>query len=161
MSAIRLKISDLAIVTGYTRFQLRGLLDEVFPKSSLGEKVGAQRTFSPRDLLVVAVICEIERKYGVKRSMLCSVGDVVRRVLGGPRVVNREARLLVTFAPPRTTYLTPDAPVGDGLIVALGPLFAVVDEYLGAGGPRGEATQSMLPLPPAIATRRGGAVRSR
>jgi len=163
MRHVRLKISDLAAVTGYTRFQMRGLLSEVFPHP--GRKKGAaasQRTFSPHDLLVIAVACEIERKYGVKRALLALVGEALRKTLTGPRAANRNARLVVTFAPPEVTYLVSEAPVSEGLVLMLGGLFAKVDEYLGVSGSANDSNQTDLPLTPALVRgHRGGSSHGR
>lgn len=165
MRPIELKISELAVVTEYSRFQVDGLLKQVFA-NSLGKKAGSQRTFSPQDLLVAAVACEIEQKYGVERKKLALVGDALRQTLTGPRRANREARLLVTFSPPVATYLVPDAAVAEGLVVKLSGLFAKVDEFLGVSGPSRESAQAILPLKPAIVNvnvtaRRGSGSRSR
>lgn len=135
---------------------MRGLLDEIFPKIERGNCISAQRAFSPHDLLVVAVACEIERKYGVKRSLLASTTEVLRSALKGPRTASRAARLVVTFAPPMATYLTQSAIVQEGLVIPLGRLFAKVDDYLGVGGISGNATQAMLPLSPSIVTKNLG-----
>lgn len=162
MRHVRLKISDLATVTGYTRFQMRGLLDEVFPNPERGKGTASQRIFSPHDLLVVTVACEIEQKYGVKRAVLALVSEVLRETLTGPRTASRDARLAVTFMPPTATYLVPDATVPEGLVLALGTLFAKVDEYLGVAGPSSDSAQAVLPLSPAIVTaHRGGGSRGR
>ena len=162
MPSIQLKISDLTKVTGYTRFQMRGMLDEVFPVSAHVKDGGSQRTFSPQELLLVAVACEIEKKYGVRRSVLALASESLRKALTGPRASNREARLVVTFEPPTATYLVSDAPVREGLVLELGHLFALVDEYLGVAGPGGGSAQALLPLSPMMVThRRGSSSRSR
>ena len=154
MPAIELWISDLAAVTGYTRFQMRGLLDEVFPAPTRNKKMRSQRTFSPQELLLVTVACELERKYGVKRNVLSTVGAPLRQSLTGPRKASRDARLVVTFTPPAATYLEPEAPVKEGLVLALGGLFEKVDEYLGVVRSNHDSGQSMLALSPAIVTNR-------
>lgn len=162
MRPIRLKISELADATGYTRYQLRGLLSEVFVSHPLGKKAGAQRTFSPQDLGVVAALCAIERDYAIDRKKLALVAEDLRRALSGPRTANRNARLMLTFNPPSAVYLNIDAFVPEGLLVALGPIFAQVDEYLGVSGPASaEPKQPILPLRPAIATARRHVARNR
>lgn len=162
MRAIQLRISHLAKVTGYSRFQIRGLLNEVFRNPVLGRKAGAQRTFSPQELLVVVVCCEIEQAFGISRRKLGLVGEALRRTLTGPRAANREARLLVTLMLPAATYLDDDAFVREGIVVHLGALFARVDEYLGVSGSARVSAQGVLPLRPAIATaRRSSGTRSR
>lgn len=163
MRVRQLKISDLATVAGYTRFQMHGLLDEVFPgPARAGKKTRSRRAFSPQDLIVITVACELERSYGVKRSVLASVSEPLRNALTGPRKASREARLVVTFTPPAATYLVPDAPVTEGLVLPLGPLFAKVDEYLGVAESSRDGGQAILALSPAIVTnRRGGSPRAR
>lgn len=162
MRLLQLKISDLATVTGYTRFQMHGLLDAVFPASTrVGKKARSQRVFFPQDLIVIAVISELARKYGVSRSVLASVSELLRQALTGPRKATRKAHLVVTFNPPMVTYLEADAPVMEGLVLPLGPLFAKVDEYLGAAESSREGGQAILALSPTIvANRRGGSSRA-
>lgn len=162
MRPIRLKVSAIEAVTGYSRFQLRGLLAEVFPNPARGKRTGAHRTFSRQELLMAAVVCEIEQKYGVERKKLATAAEALRCELTGPRAANRDARLLITFTPPTVKYLDNGVPLTEGLIVRLGPLFEKVDEYLGASSPSRDTAQSILPLRPTIATgsRRGGS-RSR
>jgi hypothetical protein len=153
---LRLRVSDLANVTGYSRFQIRGLLAEVFQDPPLGRKSGSQQTFSPQELLVVAVVCEIEKIFGVGRKRLALVSEALRATLTGPRSVNRGAKLLLTFAPPAAKYLDDDVGVIEGLVVQLGPKFAKVDEYLGVSGTAYTSLQAELPMHPVIATARGG-----
>ena len=162
MRPIRLKTSAIEDVTGYSRFRLRGLLSEVFPSPARMEGASSHRTFSPQDLLVASVACEIEQKYGVERKKLASIANALRQALRGPRGANRNARLLIIFAPPTATYLDVNASVSEGLVVALGPLFAKVDEYLGVSSSSHENVQPILSLRPSIAaSRRSGSSRSR
>lgn len=163
MAAVELWISDLADCANYTRFQMHGLLNQVFPDATRGgKKARSQRTFSPQDLIVVTVACEMETKFGVKRNMLASISKPLRQALSGPRKASREARLVVTFTPPTATYLEPDAPVTEGVVLALGSLFERVDEYLGVTGSSRDGGQAALPLSPAVVTnRRSGTPRAR
>lgn len=144
-----------------SRFQIDGLLKDVFRSRARGKRARSHRTFTPQDLIVVAVANEMEQKYGVKRIMLARIGDQLREALTGPRKASREARLVVTFTPPTATYLAPDAPVREGVVVQLGPLFAKVDEYLGASGSSHDSGQAVLPLSPASVTPRRGVSRNR
>lgn len=160
MRKIQLKISDLARVADISRFQVDGLLKDVFSNRPLGMKAsGSHRSFTPQELLVFAVAYEIEQKYGVKRSTLALAGEQLRQALTGPRKASRESRLVVTFDPATATYLDPGVPAAEGIVVQLGPLFEKVDEYLGVSGSRRKST-AILPLRPVIATaRRGGSRR--
>jgi hypothetical protein len=110
---------------------------------------------------VFVVAHEIEQKYGVKRSMLAMAGEHLLQTLNRPRPANRDSsRLAITFSPPSVTYLEPDARIGEGLVLPLGPLFEKVDGYLGVSGPNREGT-AILPLRPVIAAVRRGGSRSR
>lgn len=91
--------------------------------------------------------------------MLARVREPLRQALNGPRPANRDARLLVTFAPPAVTYLEPNAQVEEGLVLKLGPQFTKVDEYLGVSGSSENSAQVALPLRPTIATGRRGIIR--
>lgn len=154
MRPIQLKISDLARVADVSRFQVDGFLKDVFSEHPLGKKGrGSHRTFTPQELLIFAVAYEIEQTFGVRRSMLALVGEQLRRALAGPRSVNRESRLAVTFLPATATYLEPVDLAREGIVVQLGPLFARVDEYLGVSGPSGNRSP-ILPLRPVVATSR-------
>lgn len=159
MRPIQLKISDLARVADITRFQARGLLEEVFATEAFGRTSGgAHRTFTPQEMLVYVVAHEVEHKYGVKRSSLALIGEHLRKALMGPRPASREARLLVMFTPPSATYLESGSQVVEGIVLRLGPLFARVDEYLGVSGVRVESNLE-LPFPSVIATARAGGVQ--
>jgi hypothetical protein len=136
---IQLKISDFADAAEVTRFQVDGFLKEVFSSRPLGKKSsgGSHRGFTPHELLVFVVALEIERKYGVKRNVLASVGEPLCQALTGPRrAASRDSRLLVAFEPPSAVYLDASMPVQEGIVVPLGPLFERVDEFLGFNGDR-------------------------
>jgi hypothetical protein len=133
----------------------------VFRNSALGKRGAGQQTFSPQELLVVAVACEIEEKFGVTRKRMALIGEALRLTLMGPRSANRNARLLVTFAPPAVSYLESSTPVAEGLVLPLGPRFARVDEYLGVAGERRDYQQAALPLRPIATPRRAAGPRSR
>jgi hypothetical protein len=149
MMPVQLKISDLALVTGYTRFQVDGLIKQVFGQS-LGKIAGAQRTYSPRDLLVVAVASQIEQRFATDRKALARVGDALRAALNGPRSANRDARLVVTFDPPSVVYLDRPVAVEEGIVIKLGSVFAKVDGFLGLSGNEDMGAQSPLPMAPTL-----------
>lgn len=153
MLSVQLKISDLAQVTGYTRFQIDGLIKQVFGQS-LGKMTGAQRTYSPQDLLVVAVASQIEERFATDRKALAQVGNALRAVLNGPRSANRDAKLVVTFVPPSVVYLDRSMAVEEGIVIKLGAVFAKVDGFLGMSGREQIGTQAPLPIAPTLVARR-------
>jgi len=110
---------------------------------------------------VIAVACEIEREYGVERKKLAVAAGALCRALARPRPADRDARLLLTFTPPAASYLEPNTPATEGLLVRLGPVFVRIDEYLGVSGPSEQAAQAQLPLRPTLASGRRGGSHSR
>jgi hypothetical protein len=152
---------DLTQVTGYTRFQLDGFLEQVFTDVGIGNRSRVQRTFTPQDLLLVAVMCEVEHRYGIDRKKLAKVAHALRKTLAVPRPANRNARLLLSFEPPAAQYLDSDALVAEGIVLPLGSIFAEVDEYLGVSTRAIAPAQSSLRLPPTMATVRRSGSRER
>ena len=132
MVSSQLTITDLCRVTDYTRDQMRGLLDLTLPqRSSKGARVA--REFRAQELIFVAVMAELETRYGIKRGHVVAVAKRLSQTLSGPKPLNRQARLVVTFEPPKVTYVDETNPVLDGVILSLGPIFDRVDQYVRAG----------------------------
>jgi len=127
-----LTITDLCQVTGYTRYQLRGLLDVVLPeKRSKGPRVARQ--FSTQELLVIATMSDLETRLGIKRGHIALISRRLSQVLSGPRLVNRQARLVITFSPPSVLYMSAVAPANDAVVLSLGPIFERVDRHITEG----------------------------
>lgn len=140
-------MADVCEVTEYTRDQLRGMLRDLPPfLESLSE--GRNRTFSRVELLTICVITQMEVRYGIKRSAIAQIVQQMVSTLSGPRSIDPRARLNVIVEPPLVTFLAEDAPVSEGLLVPLGPIFKRVDHYLGAH-PDMDG-QAELPLGPVI-----------
>jgi len=126
-----LTINDLCQISGYSRHQMRGLLD-VLPIQ--GNRSGGARvanTYTGLDLLLVVVCCKLETKYGLKRQVVGEVASRLVPALSGPSRVAPQARLVVTFDPVDVIYVEEaNVAVPDGLVVALEPVFALVDAHL-------------------------------
>lgn len=131
MASIIITASDIGRVTGYTRNQVRGLLDKLPGFAETETVPGVAREYSRTDLLVLAAIHHLEAKNRVQREALGSVVTAVKTVLSGPKTINRDARLIISFDPPAVTYLAAaSAAVQEGIVIALGPIFERVDDYL-------------------------------
>jgi len=155
MVSSQLTMTDLCRVTGYTRDQVRGLLDVALPeRSSKGPRVA--REFRPQELILVAAMTELETRFGIKRSHVAVVAKRLAQVLSGPKSLNREARLLIAFDPPKVTYAAELIPTVDGVVMSLGLIFDRVDRYVSAAA-AGSTRQQPLRLGPTMlrtATRR-------
>jgi hypothetical protein len=127
-----LTVTDVCRVTGYTRYQLRGLLGEVLPeKASNGPRVA--REFTPHELLVIATVSELETRIGIRRAHIAIISKQLSDVLSGPRLVNRDARLVISFAPPSVSYVSDSTPANDAVVLSLGRIFERVDRYISEG----------------------------
>lgn len=146
----RLTAADVCAVTGYTRDELHALLRILEPYCTDKPSPRVARKFTPRDLIVLGVTQILEERYGLRRTAVAELGLHLQNALAGPRGVNRDARLSVSVRPPRVDYLEADVVATEGLVVALGPLFEKVDDYLSF------EPQLSLQFGPSLVTRRYG-----
>ena len=80
--------------------------------------------------MVLGVTQVLEQRYGMRRTAVAELGSQLQESPSGPRLVNRRARLAVTVDPAVVEYLNESAAITEGLVVAFGPLFEKVDQYL-------------------------------
>ena len=130
MSSRSLTMSDLLAISGYTRDQMRGLLDAMPAYASRNTQVRVAKQYTAQDLLVVRACSQLESRYGLQRGVVAGFSDSMRSVLSGPRPVSATARLLLTFEPVDVRYVEATESIGEGLLFPLAPIFQAVDEYL-------------------------------
>ena len=130
MSSRSLTMADLLAISGYTRDQMRGLLDAMPAYASRNTQVRVARQYIAQDLLVIRTCSQLESRYGLQRGAVAGFSDGLRSALSGPRPVSATARLLLTFDPPNVRYVEDTESIGEGLMVPLAPIFQAVDEYL-------------------------------
>jgi len=127
---------DISKVTGYSRNQVRGLLDDLPIYSEQAAEPRVAREYTRSDLLVLTVIHQLEARIGVRRKSLAPIVEPLRKALSGPKTINRDARLLISIDPPDVSYLaTVDTPAKDGILVSLESIFDRVDGHLDFGLP--------------------------
>jgi hypothetical protein len=155
----KLTAADVQKVTGYSRNQLRGLLDELPAYSGQAPSVRIAREFTPHDLIVLSVVSILESRVGLRRRAIVAISELLRKVLSGPKKVNRGARLMVSFDPPLVSYIASGLPSRDGVLISLGPIFERVDRYLGYADSASAQLQPNLRLGPTLISteRRKGA----
>lgn len=150
MKSRKITATDIREVTGYSRDQLRGLLDRLPIHSGRKTTPRVAREFTRADLTMLAVVHALEARHSVRREAIASIMEMLRKTLTGPKTVNRGARLLISIDPPAANYLTGDVPPQDGILISLGPIFERIDAYLGHGFPNTDRAQSELKLGPAL-----------
>lgn len=148
----KITASDLRGASGYDAGGLRAVLDHLQSVSCLPspKKARAAIVYSRLDVSLVAVMYELDTKFGLRKAAMPRIGPAVRDALARPRDVNPDARLVVTIDPPTVRYLEKPEPVDIGIVMPLRPVFTKVDGYLGLS----LGAVASLPLTP-------GAVRKR
>lgn len=122
---------DIQTVTGYSRDQLRGLLDLIDPLlGTFPHEPGTSRIFSSHEFLTIVLCCELENAYGMKRKVVTSFAAELGKVLSRPREVAENPRLILTFNPPLASYFEKEEIVQQGLVVPLTEIFKKVDGHL-------------------------------
>lgn len=136
MTSRSLTVSDLLAISGYTRDQMRGLLEAMPAYASRNSQVRVAKQYTAQDLLIVRTCSQLESRYGLQRSTVASFSDALRLVLSGPRPLSSTARLLFSFEPLNVRYVEATEAVEEGLLIPLAEIFHAVDEYLLPGRAR-------------------------
>jgi len=160
VSSRSLTMADLLVISGYTRDQMRGLLDAIPAYASRNTRVRVAKQYTAQDLLLVRTCSQLECRYGLQRGVVASFSDALRSVLSGPKPVSATARLLLTFDPADVRYVEANDSFEEGLLVPLAPIFHAVDEYLLPGrqqldwgqrelgfGPQAVISPAVVPAP--------------
>jgi hypothetical protein len=162
MPSKALTSADLSELTGYTRHQLRALLAELPAYQTRAERPRVAREYTKHDLAVIAVCCELDTRYGLRRDAIAAVSPFLAQALLGPRTAGKDIHLIVSCVPPCVQYVE-DVPVGvrEGLVLPLRQLFARLDNYFTAEYVPGSQHQRSLDLGPMpVSPTRGTAARS-
>lgn len=149
-----LTAADVCEITGYSRNQLRGVLDELPPWRDQIGPARVAREFNAQDLIVLSVVHALETTYAIRRNAVANLMSPLRAALAGPKPVNREAKLLLSILPPSVRYIKDAELVGEGLVVPLLAFFERVDHYRRYDMPGGHVDQADLKLGPTIISNR-------
>lgn len=158
-------VADLAALTGYSRDQLRGLLAELPLFTQRKGEARVANIYSSHDVLVVALCCRLETRYGLKRAAVAALSEVIARCVAVPRPLAQGARLVLDLQPPAAHYFERVDDLTDGLVVALDPIFATIDAFLAGSFVVSSMSQRdlkfpLLSLPPAASPGRVKAMTS-
>lgn len=123
-------MSDLCELTGYSRHQLRSLLDELPRFSNRHAAARVARVFSNHDVMLLAVLCRLESGYGLRRDVVAALCEPIAASLLAPRQVSSKACLVIDLCRMSCNRADSVPLIDDGLIVALEPIFLNIDSYL-------------------------------
>lgn len=157
MTSRALTMSDLLAISGYTRDQMRGLLDAIPAYANRNAQVRVAKQYTAQDLLILQTCVQLESRYGLQRVAVANLSNALRSALSGPRPVSATARLLLTFSPPDVRHVEATESIEEGLLVPLAPIFQAVDEYLLPGRVRLDWGQRELGFGPQAVNSRAAA----
>jgi len=130
MASRKITASDVCIVTGYSRNELRWLLNELPPYCNTKPSPRVAREFTAKDLSVLSVVFVLENSYGMRLSAIVQIAELISDSLSKPKAISNGARLLICLTPPNVTYVSTASNSSDGIFLSLDPIFDKVDEYL-------------------------------
>lgn len=130
MSSRRITSTDLVAVTGFSRHRLRSFLKDMPGYSAKQVTARIAREYSRQDLTVVAICCELEDRYGLRREVIAQLAPEIRKVLGIPRSVATDALLIVVPNPPSAHYKEGISDVRNGTVLPLNDILNRIDGYL-------------------------------
>lgn len=119
--------ADLAAVGRTDRHRLRNLLKGFpeFARRSASERVASQ--YTPHDLTVVAVLCELDRM-GLRKDAIAKWVSPIQETLQGPRSIDLPP-LFLTCDPPQASLADHQSFPGAGVMVDLDRVLSVVDNH--------------------------------
>jgi hypothetical protein len=126
-------VADIATITGFSRHKLKGLFRELPGFDAPAEQARVARQYSRHDLIVLAVCCELDERYGLKRPVIGQLVSSLQKALTGPRAAAHNAYLIVNVPALTAQYLEKVSAFPEGLILPLGEIFKRVDAHLAYG----------------------------
>lgn len=130
MSSRRITSTDLVKVTGFSRHRLRSFLKDLPGYSEKQVTARVAREYSRQDIVVIAVCCELEGRYGLRREVIAQLVPEIREALGMPRSVATDALLVVVPSPPSAHYVDGISNVRKGTVLPLNDILNRIDAYL-------------------------------
>jgi hypothetical protein len=127
MISSRITFADLAAVGRVDRHRLRNLLKNLpeFAGRPANERVASE--YTRHDLIVVAVLCELERM-GFRKDAIASWVFPIQQALLGPRAMFAP-QLFLTTAPPEASLVDEHCRLSAGIIVDLEKVLNLVNSH--------------------------------
>lgn len=130
MSHRRITSTDLVEVTGFSRHRLRSFLKDLPGYSAKQVTARIAREYSRQDLTVIAVCCELEGHYGLRREFIAQLVPDIRKALGMLRPVATDALLVVVLSPPSAHFVDGISDLRKGTVLPLSDILNRIDSYL-------------------------------
>lgn len=127
MISSRITFADLAAVGRVDRHRLRNLLKNLpeFAGRPAHERVASE--YTRHDLIVVAILCELERM-GFRKDAIAEWVSPIQLALLGPRAMVTP-QLFLTIAPNEASLVDEYSRLGAGIIVDLDKILNLVNGY--------------------------------
>ena len=145
MLSRRITSADLAAVGRVDRHRLRNLLKDLpeFAARPANQRVAIE--YTRHDLVVVAVLCELERM-GLRKDAIARWVTPIQQALSGPRSMNAP-QLLLTSEPRQAWLGDEHSLISAGMVVDLDKILRLVDRHC-AGVDSGYESQRDLEFGP-------------
>ena len=130
MNVRTLKMADACAVSGYTRDQMRAVLRDL-PPLGVAHGPGRNRVFSRMELLVIAIICTMEQRYGIRRTAIGPILDELIKIIQSVREQVASSTLVIVTSAESVLLKCQTESVKEGLIIPLAPIVRRMDIYLG------------------------------
>jgi len=130
MLSKQITVADISRLTGYSRHKVHGFLKKlgIFNARSQRERIASE--YSPKDLIVLSVCCELESVYGMQRKAIGTLIEPLYKELSGPRPISETPILVINLQQETIKYLEKPTAISEGIIFPLGPILRKVDAYL-------------------------------
>lgn len=125
----RLTAADVCAVTGYSRDELHALLRVLAPYAQEKSAPRVAREFTATDLVVLSVTQMLESRFGLRRTAVAELGELLQRACSGPRPLAEDAGLAITVRPPEVQRCDLGL-AREGLLISLVPVYDRIDAYL-------------------------------
>ncbi len=123
-------IGDVVTVTGFSRHKLKSLFRELPGYGEPVKQARVARQYSRHDLVVLAVCCELDEKYGLKRPVIGMLIGALRNALIGPKTVAQNAYLIINVPTATVQYAERLEDIPEGLLLPLKGIFERIDSHL-------------------------------
>jgi len=127
MLSSRITFADLAAVGRVDRHRLRNLLKSLpeFAKRPASERVASE--YTRHDLIVVAVLCELER-LGLRKEAIAHWVSPIQQSLSGPRAMAAQQLFLASDSS-EALLIDEHRQLGAGIIVNLNAVLKLVNSH--------------------------------
>lgn len=130
MISRNITVGDISLVTGFSRHKLKGLFRELPGYNEPAEQARIARHYSRQDLALLAICCELDDRYGLKRVVIGQLVGEIRNALARPRVVAVNAHLVIDVPASTARYVEKPEIVSEGMLIPLRDILKRIDAHL-------------------------------